>query len=208
MSNVLCILYDIIYRGIPFADPNSKWKTYRSAARLTFGSSSAIEKHESLLQNEANMLISNLIEACLPSSLASAEKDEEQTNNVETKDVDPFDALLFYSANNILQMCFGTRVKSPDDPLYQDIIALIDGTAKYIAVGYGPIGFLPVLWFRQELRDCKRFFQELRGGLLPRLVDYASRSKQECMFQSLCQLREGHNLEDEDLYQASGDGRY
>ena len=193
-----------MYRGIPFADPNPKWKTYRSAARLTFGSSSAIDEHESFVQNEGSILINSLIEACLPSSLASGETNEEQINSVETKDVNPFDSLLFYSANNILQICFGTRSKSRDDPLYQAIVALIEGTANSMVVGYGLVGFLPILSFRQELKDCERFFQGLRDRLFPTLVDYASRSTQECMFQRLCRQREGLDLEDKDLYQASG----
>ena len=170
-----------------------------------FGSSSAIDEHDSFIQNEGNILIKNLIEACIPSSsLASGEKDQEPTNSVGTKDVDPFDSLLFYSANNILQIYFGTRITSPDDPLYQDIVALIEGTANSMAVGCGPIGFLPILSFRQELKDCKHFFQGLRDRLFPTLLDRALSSTQECMFQRLCQRRGGVDMEDEDLYQASG----
>ncbi|KAG2219240.1 hypothetical protein INT45_009848, partial [Circinella minor] len=145
-----------------------------------------------------SLLINTLIEACLPSL-------ENEERSVETKDVDPFDSLLFYSVNNILQICFGTRAKSPHDPLYRGIMTLIEGSAKYIAVGYGPIGFLPILSFRQELKDCELFFRELRNGLFPALIDRISRSTQDSMFQRLCQQREEFQLEDEDLYQASAD---
>ena len=111
------------------------------------------------------------------------------------------------SIRNILQICFGTRVKLLKDPFFQNIVKLIEGSSKYIALGYKPIEFLPILSFRQKLKDCELFFRELRSGLFPTLIERASCSTQESMFQRLCQQHEKFELDNEDLYQALGNGK-
>ncbi|KAI8142842.1 cytochrome P450 [Fennellomyces sp. T-0311] len=178
-------------RGIMTSDRNKNWKNLRSAL-LSITSPRSVSDNTSVLQSEIDQLVNGLIST---STLHDG--------------VDPILSFKRSSLNFVLETCFGTRVHSEKDPLFLELMTMLDDFTELSAFHNDISNFLPLLSFINILKRTQKihekYDQETRTPVIRRLIDHAINSGKDCMFRRLSMGKETLELEDDDLLVAATD---
>ncbi|RCI06100.1 hypothetical protein CU098_013289 [Rhizopus stolonifer] len=173
-------------RGVVFVDYGKQWKNARTAI-LDVLSPKSVDGFHELLQGEAEHLVNTLIE---------------QTERFGK--VDPITFVRCSSVNIILAAAFGiSGVKSADDPLYKQIIYIMETGLEFANVVNDPGSFFPILsfldiFFRRE-RVMRKYRDTTVFPLLVKLVQAARESKNNSLVKKLDLIKEEFGLDEQNI---------
>ncbi|ORZ01290.1 cytochrome P450 [Syncephalastrum racemosum] len=172
-------------RGIVAAQADRRWKSSRTIA-LSILAPKMVEQYGSLLRDEADKLVDNLLDATA-------------TQNR----VDPFKLLQLASLNVIMVTCFARRISSLEDEMFHTLIGLTDGFIKFAGITGDTGSFFPILraWdlLSSKERMLKKFIREYRDEPFANLVRDALVSDQECLTKDIYDMKDNYNLDEKDV---------
>lgn len=173
------------YRGIVFAQANKRWKNTRTAA-LSILAPNMVAKFSHYHKKENQELIERLI------------KKTEQEGSVH-----PMKPICMAAMNFILGTCFGRRNESENDPVFKQVVEMMEKGLKVAGVENDISSFLPILSFLDVLSRRGKFFENhiknLRDPVMKGLVKGALETDQDNLLKRLNDLKETYDLDDDDL---------
>ncbi|KAI9491312.1 hypothetical protein BDB00DRAFT_789695 [Zychaea mexicana] len=114
-----------IANGPAFTNPDKRWKKCRAITQEVLAPKS-VKRIASTIEREATG-VSELL----------------RKRTVERESVDVVKDLRLASVNVIIQTCFGRTIASPDDPLFESVLELLDTTMEWGASQENIRSFLP-----------------------------------------------------------------
>ncbi|KAI8065891.1 cytochrome P450 [Gongronella butleri] len=176
-------VYAVGGRGIVFADNNKKWVATRRAA-MSILAPAMVNAYEPILQEEAAAMVVQLLA-------------------YDAASVNPKENAHLLSFNGIMRTCFGRRAETIQDPLFKDIMTMLDEGGK-VAGAFSSIGsFLPWLSWVDSLAQSKKkailFTQEYRDRIFKQLIKDVHHEKTDCMASRLEDIRNDYGLDDTDI---------
>lgn len=176
----------MFFRGIVFTDYGKKWKNARTVI-LNILSPKSVAGFDRVLQREADNCVNHLLE---------------QTEL--HGDVNPLSFMRCSSLNVILAAGFGiSGVSSPEDPMYKEIIEIVELGLHYTSVlgdfsSYFPIlSFLDVI-FRKE-RKMRAFLDDLSRPMFRKLIQAARDSDQDSLVKKLDLIKEEFEIDEKNI---------
>lgn len=114
--------------------------------------------------------------------------------------VDLIKPLQFSSMNVIMQASLGMRAESPRDPLFRDMIHVIDRGMKFAGPAEDMSSFLPILsvldiLYRKKSR-LNNYIEKERTPLLCRLIKESLESGKECLAKWLYEYKDDEDIDD------------
>ncbi|KAJ8654226.1 hypothetical protein O0I10_010048 [Lichtheimia ornata] len=169
-------------RGVAFPNPGKRWKKTRTAA-LEVLAPKNVERLSDVMTQEADYIVKYLLSA----SLANGS-------------VDLVKPLQFSSMNVIMQASLGMRAESPRDPLFRDMIHVIDRGMKFAGPAEDMSSFLPILsvmdvLYRKKSR-LNNYIEKERTPLLKRLIKESLDSGKECLAKWLYEYKDDEDIDD------------
>ncbi|KAI8376546.1 cytochrome P450 [Radiomyces spectabilis] len=162
--------YSLKGRGIVFASSDTNWKRTRTAA-LSILAPKRVGEFDDLIQNEADVLLESLMKA-----------------TEREGGINPVKSLQAFSLNVILTTTLAKRVTSVDDPLFKEIIHVVDEGMKRAAVDNDISTFLPLLsfmnLFSNKIKNMEDFIKNKRDPTFKRLIAEALQGEQDCFVKS------------------------
>ena len=144
-----------------------------------------VAKFGPILEREADFIVDHLL------------KETEEKGSIDV--VKP---LQFATMNFLFVTCLGMRATSVKDPLFVDVITVIDKNMKMCGVAEDTAWFLPILSvldfiLRKEVKQ-KAFIEEKRNPLFRRLIKESLASGEDSLTKSLYALKDETGLLDDD----------
>lgn len=174
-----------INRGIVFAPPGKKWKNTRTAA-LSLLAPNMVTKFSQFQEKENQELIEMLIQ-------------KTETDG----SVHPMKPICMAAMNFIFGTCFGRRSESEEDPVFKQVVTMMETGLKIADVENDISSFLPILSFLGILFHREKKFDKhvktLRDPVMKHLVKGALESDHDNLIKQLHGLKETHDLDDDDL---------
>lgn len=174
-----------INRGIVFAPPGKKWKNTRTAA-LSLLAPNMVTKFSQFQEKENQELIEMLIQ-------------KTETDG----SVHPMKPICMAAMNFIFGTCFGRRSESEEDPVFKQVVTMMETGLKIADVENDISSFLPILSFLDILFHREKKFDKhvktLRDPVMKHLVKGALESDHDNLIKQLHGLKETHDLDDDDL---------
>ncbi|KAI9493660.1 cytochrome P450 [Zychaea mexicana] len=183
-QNYAAKIHAINQRGIAFPNPDKRWKKTRTAA-LDVLAPKNINKFGPILEREADFIVEHLLKT-----------------TEEKGSIDVVKPLQFATMNFLFVTCLGMRATHVKDPLFVDVVSVIDRNMKMCGVAEDTAWFLPILSvldfvLRKEAKQ-KAFIKEKRDPLFRRLIKEALESDRDSLVKSLYALKDETNLLDDD----------
>ncbi|KAI7864069.1 hypothetical protein BDF14DRAFT_1272458 [Spinellus fusiger] len=149
-------------------------------------SRTALEKLEDALQFEASCFIDRLI------------KDGSTGEGLcPSKDI----ALM--SLNTVLKVCFGNRISSKDDPLFMDIINIINQSMLFGGLGENIDTFIPALrfitYFKGNDKKGRYLMENVRNPLYRELIKQALERDEDCLAKIVKNSEKKDRYNDDDI---------
>ncbi|KAI8327318.1 cytochrome P450 [Blakeslea trispora] len=164
-------------RGVVFNDYNKNWKNARTAI-LNILSPKSVDGFDDLLQREANHLVDTLIQ-----------------KSEQFGQVDPAEFIRCSSVNIILATAFGIPgVHSPEDPLYKEIVNIIETSLWFANVIADPSVFS--LSFQRKMIDFK---ENVMHPLLAKLIKQARESETDSLIKKLDLIKDEHDIDEQNI---------
>ncbi|KAI9491715.1 cytochrome P450 [Zychaea mexicana] len=175
--------YSINQRGVAFPNPGKRWKKTRTAA-LDILAPKNVDKFSPILHHEADFIVKHLLSATIA--------------NGHVEVIKPFQAAAM---NVVLTTSLGKRATSLQDPLFQDIIGIVDQGMKWAGAAEDMSTFLPILTFldviHRKERRMKDFIEKRRNPLFRRLIKESLEGDAHCLVKSLYECKEEFDLDED-----------
>ncbi|KAJ8655157.1 hypothetical protein O0I10_009192 [Lichtheimia ornata] len=177
--------YALNKKGILLSDANKKWKNARSAA-LTILSPKMVNEYSNVHLAEADILVDELL----------------QKGGV-SQGIELEQPLRKVSLNYLLDTCFGTRVTSEEDPLFQKMdsfineVLLLGGPYHDVGSIFPALSFVDTLLGRNN--TFERFVKERRDPLFNPLINNAAQGERDCLVKRLVEDKGKYDLDDDDI---------
>lgn len=107
------------------------------------------------------------------------------------------------SLNYLLDTCFGTRVTSEEDPLFQKMdnfineVLLLGGPYHDVGSIFPALSFVDTLLGRNN--TFERFVKERRDPLFNPLINNAAQGERDCLVKRLVEDKGKYDLDDDDI---------
>ncbi|ORZ02475.1 cytochrome P450 [Syncephalastrum racemosum] len=180
--------YSMDQRGLVFPDSGKRWKKIRTVA-LDILAPKFVDKFSEVMWHEADDLVSRLV----------ADQDG----------LDPLKTFQFTSMNIILTTCLGKRAKNMDDPLFRNVVAVVDEGMKLCGADNDMSTFLPIIdifdVFVRKERGFRDFVEKKRNPLFRRLLKEALEGDSDCLLKSMYDQKDEFELDDDNILVAMND---
>ncbi|KAI9268206.1 cytochrome P450 [Phascolomyces articulosus] len=175
-------------RGPTFTNPDKRWKKVRSEVQEILAPKN-IDSICSTIEQEATRFC-NL--------LCNWTREHPNTGIDIVKDS------RLVSLNIIMQTCFGRTIESPEDPLFNAIIDLIDTTMKWGGPESNVLGFLPLFrkmidFFNQSEKKMADFIEQKRNPIINQLIQESLEADTPCFVKEMDKVKDEQGFEYDDI---------
>lgn len=189
-----------IFSGLVFPDSGKRWKKIRTVGRLLC----RLYKQSSytILYAALDILAPKFVDKF--SEVMWHEADELVSRLMSNQDgIDPLKTFQFTSMNIILTTCLGKRAKDMNDPLFCNVVGVVDEGMKLCGADNDMSTFLPIMdlfdVFVRKERGFRDFVEKKRNPLFRRLLKEALESDTDCLLKSMYDLKEEFELDDDNI---------
>ncbi|KAG2228137.1 hypothetical protein INT45_009183 [Circinella minor] len=176
--------HSINQRGIAFPNADKRWKKTRTAA-LDVLAPKNIKKFAPILERESDFIVEHLLKT-----------------TEEKGSIDVVKPLQFATMNFLFVTCLGKRATSVNDPMFVEVIGIIDINMKMCGVAEDTAWFLPILSLVDTVtgKEAKQkaFIRERRNPTFRRLIKEALERDEDSLVKNLYALKDENNMLDDD----------
>ena len=144
-----------------------------------------IKKFAPILERESDFIVEHLLKT-----------------TEEKGSIDVVKPLQFATMNFLFVTCLGKRATSVEDPMFTDVIGIVDINMKMCGVAEDTAWFLPALSFVDTLtgKEAKQkaFIRDRRNPTFRRLIKEALERDEDNLVKNLYALKDESNLLDDD----------
>ncbi|KAI7852764.1 cytochrome P450 [Circinella umbellata] len=174
-------------KGVIFTDANKSWRNTRKAA-LTILAPKMVDTFRDVIEQEVEYLVENLV-----------------TNSDPFSGVNPIKYLQLASLNLILTTCYAKRAQSIDDDLFKKIVKYVEDCVVYGSPANDLSTFVPIMKFLDLFNGGKRkaegerLLAFRRNTVRDNLIKEARASSEKCFINTLYEIKNEHDLDDDDI---------
>ncbi|KAI8144958.1 cytochrome P450 [Fennellomyces sp. T-0311] len=173
-------------RGVVFTDAGKSWRNTRKAV-LTVLAPKMVDEYRVVIEKEVDYLV------------GSFRKDSNKTTNIN-----PVKYLQLASLNLILTTCYAKRAKSIDDELFTSIVQYVEDSVAFGNPVNDISAFIPIMKVLDLFTGKKKKAEgmrllEVRDRIFKGLIKDARESNEKCLIKTLDEIKEEHELDDDDI---------
>ncbi|KAI7852765.1 cytochrome P450 [Circinella umbellata] len=174
-------------RGVVYTDGGKTWRNTRRAVVATLAPK-MVETFRDVIEQEVAYLVENLV-----------------SNSDPVTGVNPVQYCQLASLNLLLTTCLAKRAKSVNDDLFKQLIKYVEASIAYGSPENDVSTYVPIMKFLDLFNGGKRKAEGERllafrlKTLREDLIKEARASSEKCFINTLYEMKDEHNLDDDDI---------